>query len=101
MNDLQKYEEFIGKFTKSGKRAVDLARIGALLSSLGNPQDGLKFIHLAGTNGKGSCSEMLARTLTSAGYKTGLFTSPYIVCYNDRIRTDGKNISDEELNALA
>jgi dihydrofolate synthase/folylpolyglutamate synthase len=98
---LQFYEEFTNRFTKSGRKVTDLTRISTLLNAVGNPQDRLKFIHVAGTNGKGSCSEMLARTLTAAGYKTGLFTSPYIIRYNDRIRIDGEDIADEKLNALA
>lgn len=98
---MQLYEEFINKFTKLGQRVNDLSRIGALLRSLGDPQDCLKFVHIAGTNGKGSCAEMLAQTLTAAGYRTGLFTSPYILRYNDRIRIDGEDISDGELNDLA
>ena len=53
-----------------------LERVTALLEKLGRPQDALKFIHIAGTNGKGSCAAMLASVLKAAGYKTGLFTSP-------------------------
>ena len=56
-----------------------MERIEALCAELGNPQDDLKFIHVAGTNGKGSTSTMIASALTSAGYKTGLFTSPYVI----------------------
>lgn len=101
MNRLRSYEEFIGNFTKSGKRVSDLSRIASLLRLLGNPQDKLKFVHIAGTNGKGSCAETLAKTLSAAGYKTGLFTSPYIFRYNDRIRINGEDISDGELFELA
>ena len=53
-----------------------LERTEALLEGLGRPQDGLKFVHIAGTNGKGSCAAMLASILRAAGYKTGLYTSP-------------------------
>ena len=75
---MKKYEEFIGRYTKLGKRVNDLSRVGRLMKAVGDPQKSLRFVHIAGTNGKGSCCEMLAKTLTAAGYKTGLFTSPFI-----------------------
>ncbi|MEE0943871.1 MAG: folylpolyglutamate synthase/dihydrofolate synthase family protein [Clostridia bacterium] len=68
-----------------------------LLSVLGNPQNALKFIHIAGTNGKGSAAAMLGSILTEAGYKTGVFTSPYIISFNERIRIGKKNIGGEKL----
>ncbi len=74
-----------------------LERIGELCAALGNPQDSLKFIHVAGTNGKGSFSSMLDSSLRKAGYKVGLFTSPYILEFNERIKLDGKNIPDDDL----
>ena len=74
-----------------------LERIGELCNRLGNPQDKLKFIHVAGTNGKGSFCSMLESALRSAGYKTGLYTSPYIKEFNERMRVMGENISDEAL----
>jgi dihydrofolate synthase/folylpolyglutamate synthase len=74
-----------------------LERIAALCKALGDPQKKLKFIHIAGTNGKGSTSAMLESILREAGYKTGLFTSPYIRTFNERMRVDGENISDDEL----
>ncbi len=79
-------------FTKPG-----LERISALCEKLGNPQDELKFIHVAGTNGKGSFCSMLDSVLRAAGYKTGLFTSPYIKVFNERMQFCGENISDEDL----
>ena len=79
-------------FTKPG-----LERISALCEKLGNPQDELKFIHVAGTNGKGSFCSMLDSVLRHAGYKTGLFTSPYIKVFNERMQFCGENISDDEL----
>ena len=75
-----------------------LERITALCQALGNPQKKLRFIHVAGTNGKGSTSSMLASILQSAGYRTGLYTSPYIRTFCERIRVDGENIPE---NALA
>ena len=77
-----------------------LERITALCTALGNPQNKLRFIHVAGTNGKGSTSAMLASVLQSAGYRTGLYTSPYIRTFCERIRVDGENIPEEKLAAL-
>lgn len=74
-----------------------LERIAALCKALGDPQKKLKFIHIAGTNGKGSTSAMLESILREAGYKTGLFTSPYIRTFNERMRVGGENISDSDL----
>lgn len=77
-----------------------LDRIEKLCTALGNPQKSLKFIHVAGTNGKGSFCAMLSSVLTSAGYKTGVFTSPYVKTFNERMAIDGKMISNEELVSL-
>ena len=77
-----------------------LERISELCERLGNPQKKLKFIHVAGTNGKGSTSAMLDSVLRKAGYKTGLYTSPYIRVFNERMRIDGENISNGELAEL-
>ena len=77
-----------------------LERIGELCEKLSHPQKKLKFIHIAGTNGKGSTSAMLESVLREAGYKTGLYTSPYIRVFNERMRVNGENISDTELAEL-
>ena len=77
-----------------------LERIGELLEKLGNPQKGMKFIHVAGTNGKGSCAAMTASVLKAAGYKTGLYTSPYLYRFNERMQLNGKQIDDEVLAEL-
>ena len=77
-----------------------LERIGELCERLGHPEKKLRFIHVAGTNGKGSTSAMLDSVLRSAGYKTGLYTSPYICVFNERMRVNGENIADEELATL-
>ena len=74
-----------------------LERITELTKSLGDPQDSLRFIHVAGTNGKGSFCSMLDSVLRAAGYKVGLFTSPYIRFFNERMCIDGTPISDTEL----
>ncbi len=72
-------------------------RIKILLERLGNPEKSLRCIHVAGTNGKGTVCSFLASVLKTAGYKTGLYTSPYIVDFRERIRVDGEMISEEEL----
>lgn len=77
-----------------------LERVGALCQKLGNPQNGLKFIHVAGTNGKGSVSANLASILQKAGYKVGKFISPNLIKVNERISVSGKDISDGELSDI-
>ncbi|MBQ8372307.1 MAG: bifunctional folylpolyglutamate synthase/dihydrofolate synthase [Clostridia bacterium] len=74
-----------------------LERIGALCRRLGNPEKDLRFVHVAGTNGKGSFCSMLAGILTAAGYRTGLYTSPFILEFNERMQIDGRNISNSSL----
>ena len=76
---------------------LGLDRTRELLSRLGNPQKTLKFVHVAGTNGKGSACAMLASILRAAGYRTGLYTSPYISRFNERMQVDGEDISDNVL----
>ena len=78
---------------------LGLERIRELLDRLGRPQDRLKFVHIAGTNGKGSTCAFTASILAEAGFKTGLFTSPYVETFHERIRVNGYNISDEDLTA--
>ena len=78
---------------------LGLERIRELLDRLGRPQDRLKFVHVAGTNGKGSTCAFTASILAEAGFKTGLFTSPYVETFHERIRVNGYNISDEDLTA--
>lgn len=77
-----------------------LERVKALCHALGDPQDKLKFIHVAGTNGKGSFCAMLDSVLRAQGYRVGLFTSPYIMEFGERMRVDGENIPESELCAL-
>lgn len=76
---------------------LGLERIRELLERLGRPQDRLKFVHVAGTNGKGSICAYLASILGAAGYRTGMFTSPYIERFEERISVDGVMISPDEL----
>ena len=74
-----------------------LERIGELCERLGNPQKNLRFVHVAGTNGKGSFCAMLDSVLRRAGYRVGLYTSPYIRFFNERMCVDGHPITNEEL----
>ncbi len=76
---------------------LGLERMADLLRRMGSPEDGLRFVHVAGTNGKGSVCAYLASVLMCAGYRTGLFTSPFVEAFADRIRVDGENIADDAL----
>ncbi|MEE0914079.1 MAG: folylpolyglutamate synthase/dihydrofolate synthase family protein [Ruminococcus sp.] len=76
-----------------------LDRVLTLLDRMGNPQDKLKYIHVAGTNGKGSVCAMLSSVLVEAGYKTGLFISPYITDFRERIQINNQMISKEILSS--
>lgn len=78
-----------------------LNRTQNLLSMMGNPEKKLKFVHIAGTNGKGSTAAMVASILTKAGYRTGLYTSPYIYRFHERMQIDGEQIADEDLVEIA
>lgn len=94
----QAIEYIHSKFWKGS--VPGLERISVLLDKMGNPQDSLKFVHIAGTNGKGSTASMTASVLRKAGYHTGLYTSPYIYRFHERIQLDGEQISDEDLVAV-
>ncbi|MBR6378182.1 MAG: bifunctional folylpolyglutamate synthase/dihydrofolate synthase, partial [Oscillospiraceae bacterium] len=76
-----------------------LERITELMARLGNPEKRLKFIHIVGTNGKGSTAAMLSSVLREAGYRTGLFISPYVIDFRERMQLDGEMISQEALAA--
>lgn len=86
----------IQKFEKFGM-ILGLERMSELLELLGNPHEKLKVIHVAGTNGKGSVCRYIYSVLQAGGYKTGLYTSPFLEYFNERIEFDGKYISDEDL----
>ncbi|MBP1920368.1 bifunctional folylpolyglutamate synthase/dihydrofolate synthase [Youngiibacter multivorans] len=77
-----------------------LDRMRSLMRHLGNPQDGLKFIHVAGTNGKGSTSRIISLILEKSGYRTGLYTSPFIEVFEERIQVNSRYISHEALARL-
>lgn len=74
-----------------------LERIRRLMTLLGNPQESLRCVHIAGTNGKGSTAAMLAGVLGRAGYKTGLFVSPFVLDFRERMQIDGRMIGQDEL----
>jgi dihydrofolate synthase/folylpolyglutamate synthase len=82
------------------KTVWDLRRVDALLARLGNPHLKAKTVHIAGSKGKGSTAVMTASVLTAAGYKTGLYTSPHLHLFNERIRVDDKLISNDEIVEL-
>ena len=91
--------EYIDSFLIFGSK-LGLERVTKLLNDLGNPQDKLKFIHVAGTNGKGSVCAYCSSILQQAGYKTGLFTSPYIIDFRERFQINGEMISEDELCSI-
>ena len=79
---------------------VDLGNTIKLCDYLGNPENGFKSIHVAGTNGKGSTSHMLASVLQEAGYKVGLYTSPHLKDFRERIKVNGKPIGRREVTGF-
>lgn len=87
---------YINDKNKFGSR-LGLDSIRELMNNLENPQEKLKFIHVAGTNGKGSTSSYLSNMILEAGYKVGLFTSPYLERFNERIQINRENIPDKDL----
>ena len=91
--------EYIHKNCWQGSKP-GLSRTKELLKALGDPQNKLKFIHVAGTNGKGSFCAMLSSVLKKAGYRVGTYTSPYILRFNERMRINGADIPDETLARL-
>ena len=95
----QESEAFIHSFHRFTKEP-GLNGIRTLLSLLGEPQKKLRFIHIAGTNGKGSTTVMCASILREAGYRTGMFVSPYVLTFRERIQVDGQMIPEEEIAKL-
>lgn len=96
------YKNAINILTSQGRFHIKLGleRISAVLNLLGNPQDDLNFIHVAGTNGKGSVCAMLSSILIKAGYNTGLYTSPHLIDYVERIKLNGLDISKKDFSAI-
>lgn len=91
--------EYIHSLYRKGAEP-GLSRPRQLLAAMGNPQKQLKFVHIAGTNGKGSTAAMTASILRKAGYRVGLYTSPYIYRFHERLQVDGVQIPDAELAAV-
>ncbi len=91
--------EYIHGTLKFGTR-LGLENIGKLMDFMGNPQKKLRFVHVAGTNGKGSTTSFISNILISAGYKTGIFTSPYIQRFTERIKIDNNEIEPKELTEI-
>jgi dihydrofolate synthase / folylpolyglutamate synthase len=89
-------QDYINNTLRFGSKP-GLERIGKLLELMGNPQDSLKFIHIAGTNGKGSIANAIAAALSQSGVKTGLYISPFVTDFCERIQIDGCKISHDEL----
>ncbi|MCL2125633.1 MAG: bifunctional folylpolyglutamate synthase/dihydrofolate synthase [Oscillospiraceae bacterium] len=94
--DITETLEYIHSVKWQGSKP-GLERTRELLAALGNPEKKLRFVHVAGTNGKGSTSAYIASVLQKAGYRTGLYTSPFIVSFNERMQVNGEYITDDEL----
>jgi dihydrofolate synthase/folylpolyglutamate synthase len=93
MKSITEYLKYLYSLERSSMK-YDLNNIRRLLNSIGNPHHSTKYIHIAGTNGKGGTASFLASILKEHGFKTGLFTSPHILKFNERIRINGKPIPD-------
>lgn len=99
MKRSQSYQRALGWIHSIGRFGMNqgLERIKALLDRLGNPHKDLPYLHIGGTNGKGSTAAMVASVLRSCGYRVGLYTSPYLVSFTNRFSIDGEDISPQEL----
>ncbi len=98
MIDEERVERIFLRRSFGIKPGLDTTR--ALLAELGHPEDALKIVHVAGTNGKGSVATLVASVLVCSGLKTGLYTSPHLVRLNERFKINGRDIEDEELAPL-
>src|SRR5699024_10913305 len=96
------YKDAVELLTSQGKFYINLGleRVSSVLELLGNPQDSLKYFHVAGTNGKGSVCAVISSVSEAAGIKTGLFTSPHLFDYTERIRINGVDISKADFARL-
>jgi len=98
--EISKAHNLIASCIRQGSY-LGLDRMRCLMAYLGNPQDKLKYVHVAGTNGKGSTASMLSSVLRVAGLRTGLYTSPALCSFNERMRVNGAPIGDRELEHIA
>ncbi len=98
--NFQECMDFIDSYSRLGGKVTDLSRAQELMNRLGNPEKKLKFVHIAGTNGKGSTLEYIANALQYSGYKTGKFTSPFVTHYTDRIRINDREIDEKSLGKI-
>lgn len=98
-----KYNQLVDllPLSEEGKMVLRLDNMYLLMEALGNPQDSIPMIHIAGTNGKGSTASFVSHMLQEAGYKVGLFSSPSLIEFNERIQVNGQFITDEELLTYA
>src|ERR1035437_6514689 len=99
------YLEALVDYEKLGFRRhfageISLQSMAQLLTLLGDPQEGLRFVHIAGTKGKGSVAAMVEAILRAAGHTTGLFTSPHLVSFRERIRINGAPVSEQDMARL-
>lgn len=99
---MENYKKALGLLTSAQKFRIKLGleRINALLALLGSPHKNLNVIHVAGTNGKGSVCAILSSVFAAAGYKTGLYTSPHLVSYTERIKINNKPVDEEKFAQL-
>ncbi len=99
IDDVWMFLDFIPMFQKAGTSAANfsLDAIRAFCEAMGNPQDQFPSIHVAGTNGKGTTSYLLEKIYSDAGYKTGLFTSPHLLRYNERVQVSQQEITDQQI----
>ena len=95
-NEAMEYIENTAKFGMN----LGLERILKILEYLDNPQDKIKCIHVGGTNGKGSTTAMISSILIEEGYKVGMYTSPYLEEFEERIQVNGENIKKQELASI-
>lgn len=91
--------EYLKSFYR-GTKNPSLKAMKYFMDKYDNFEKNMKFIHIAGTNGKGSCTEILSNILKEEGYKVGKFLSPHLIRYNERISINGKEISDEDMNNI-
>ena len=99
MADKREYDKCLDAMYALGRFGIvlGLSTMQSILEKLGNPQNDFKCIHISGTNGKGSVASSLSNILSTAGYKTGLYTSPHLVSFNERFCINGKQVTDDDI----